>query len=1007
MTTSNINTPLMISDNGSNWTSTGKFASFDMLPFDSSDFDSLSIDAPLDQLYSVIYNNGTYVAVGNDILTSNDGGSWNQVYSQQYEYYFKIHCVIYANIGSFAGYVALSFGTDISNRNDLSVYSNIITSVNGSTWTRSSIPVSEYELNAIAAGNNLVVACGNNGSLYYSTNLLNWQVVTSNTTANLLSVTYYNGVYIAVGENGVMLYSTTGIDWDQLPSITNERLNKVAHCGIYFIAVGDNATILVSENGGSWRMLSNIIGHDSFFYQVQGDKFLTGYGPEELVPGVIYDNLSMRIKTSPSSAWDAQTFQHTGFLMKSILTTPITISNIEYATLVTLPNYNLLSDTQDVLLTEKTDPLILETTANSSNTTTNTRNVISFANIVNNPIQVAVYIVNSSTLTGRRIYEGIDYSIDNGWIPKIITVETDLLDNELYMVEVYEVGGGNQLAKSNTTQMPLLTNSDKNSTWTEINLEYDYQDTVYTTPICYHNGKKLEYNTDYFLKSSNTGQTHLVFDKIYDNRFDYISFAILGNTITSSNPTQFGYSVPETQVFVYGTPSVIDNDNTYITYNATNRFTLTNNFGGNNNLNSIVELNGLRLIYGTNYSIAGNILTVSVSLTNQDVIAVTSYNDTAQQYLNTQKVITFKVVPIVYIDFETSPGSPIEITTKVDSGFTTGDKVRIDGLNGADQLNDNVYYVKVNSPTSLELFLDASRKLPVTANFINPYRNSGYIWKDSTTLTISQPFALTDPTRFFVYVNGKRLDPKQLRLNSGNKLSVLTAIDTADVTLITSMVSDPSPNEMAYILNVDRTGIATVYRSNNNSKTWLTAPLYQTDTELFVDDITKIVETTSVKAIAENDGTSTYVLLDKDIELIKNVEIYNQTTFTSLLDSDFDLGYKNHQTTIIFRDHVSETDKLIITLYLGNEIEINGERMQFRKVDMPNNRVYQLMRGIKGTSKQKLIEVNTSVYSMLSTHILSNYYYNRTWNSKYYDSVNGDPLQISNTIPAKFLKIGS
>jgi len=992
MTTSNVSTPVMISTDGVNWATVGPYTPYDLLPFDSLEFDRASVVAPPDKLYSVIYHKGKYIAVGNDILSSIDGNIWNQVYNDANEFYLKITSVAHINMPFFAGYAAISFGTDVldtTTADTLINRSRLITSTDGSYWTRSNTPISENSLNSIFASEDLTITCGDNASIYYSSNCFNWDKGTIQTlpiTANLLSGVYHSGVYVVVGENGTILNSYDGVNWNQRVSYTTQKLSKIIHNSGYFIAVGDNATVVTSSDSIVWKNVSNIIADDTF-YEVKGDKFLTGYGPEELVAGIVYDNLSMRVTTSPSSNWDTNTYQHTGFVMKSITVKPKLVTNLVYSTLVRPNDYDLLIEDGDMYITENNENLTIDDYGIED--PTGTRVIVSFANVVTNPMQVAVYAVDATTLIGRRLYEGIDYTIDKGWIPKIITLNNALADNELCMIEVYEVGGGNQLVKSNTDQLPLLGNSNETNVWSEINLGYAYQATVYTTPICYHNGKKLEFNVDYFLKPSSAGETHLVFADIYDTVDDYLSFAVLGNSVTDSNATQFGYSIPETQIFAY---------------TGSNAFTLVNNFDGTNILNSIVEVNGLRLVYGTDYSISGNVLTITASLNTNDVIAATSYNDTAQQYLNTQTVTSLKVTPIVYLDNTTTP---LTIVTEVASGLTTGSKVRIDGLTGADQLNDNTYYVKASSPTVLELYLDANRRLPVTADFVNPYYSGGYVWKDSDTATISQPFDLTDPTRFFVSINGHKLDSKQLRLNTGNKLSILADIDTTDTVLITSMVSTSTPNELSYILNVDRTGAGTVYRSNNDTTTWLTVPLYETDTQIFVKDIMTLIEMTEFKSTAENDGTSIYTQVNIDIELIKDVKIYNQTTFTDLNPDNFTLGYKNYQTTIIFKNEVKEGDKLTIKLYLGNEIQINGERIQFRKVDVANNRLYQLMRGVKGTGKQKLIVVNTPVLSMLTVHQLSSYYYNRTWNTSIYDPSKGDPLQLSTSAPAKFLKIGS
>ena len=64
---------------------------------------------------------------------------------------------------------------------------------------------------------------------------------------------------------------------------------------------------------------------------------------------------------------------------------------------------------------------------------------------------------------------------------------------------------------------------------------------------------------------------------------------------------------------------------------------MTNYIGGTNPENAIVEVNGLRLTPVTDYIIdlTTQILYLTFSLTNTDILAITTYNSTERQYLNT------------------------------------------------------------------------------------------------------------------------------------------------------------------------------------------------------------------------------------------------------------------------------------------------------------------------------------------------------------------------------------
>ena len=90
---------------------------------------------------------------------------------------------------------------------------------------------------------------------------------------------------------------------------------------------------------------------------------------------------------------------------------------------------------------------------------------------------------------------------------------------------------------------------------------------------------------------------------------------------------------------------------------------------------------------------------------------------------------------------------------------------------------------------------------------------------------------------------------------------------------------------------------------------------------------------------------------------------------------------------------------------MGNIIFINGEIIKFGSVDFTNNTLGQLQRGANGTAMQTLIPTYSEVYGLLTNNQLPNVYYGQTWNSYYFNPIEGDPLQISETISAQFLHV--
>jgi hypothetical protein len=141
-------------------------------------------------------------------------------------------------------------------------------------------------------------------------------------------------------------------------------------------------------------------------YNVQGDPFLTGYGPEELVPGLISDNLSMIVTTRPGTDWDAAIYGNVGF---NVVSTEI------------IPNTNQVE--------------------------------FSFNGIVENPANMSLFDIDYSNNLSTRIY---DFTVD--WVNKIITLDNPITSTHGLRLDLYEVGNGDQLVKSNSQVIPFVDN---------------------------------------------------------------------------------------------------------------------------------------------------------------------------------------------------------------------------------------------------------------------------------------------------------------------------------------------------------------------------------------------------------------------------------------------------------------------------------------------------------------------------------------------------------------------
>jgi hypothetical protein len=102
---------------------------------------------------------------------------------------------------------------------------------------------------------------------------------------------------------------------------------------------------------------------------------------------------------------------------------------------------------------------------------------------------------------------------------------------------------------------------------------------------------------------------------------------------------------------------------------------------------------------------------------------------------------------------------------------------------------------------------------------------------------------------------------------------------------------------------------------------------------------------------------------------------------------------------------VSVGNSLTITSIEGRLLFINGEQIGFKECDLQNNTVSGLTRGANGTGEQTYIPLYSEVFGIIPNNRMSDVDYSTTWNSYIYNTVDGDPLQISQTAGANFLKV--
>ena len=246
-------------------------------------------------------------------------------------------------------------------------------------------------------------------------------------------------------------------------------------------------------------------------YDIQGDPFPDGYGPEELVPGVVSDNLTMVVTTRPGTDWDATIYGSVGFNVVSTEIIPTSPTQIEF----------------------------------------------SFSGIVSNPANMSVFDIDYTTNLSTSLTKNFDYFID--WTEKRIFLFAPLAASHGLRVDLYEVGNGNQLIKSNSQSIPLVDNTTTGFVEMPLNCNYsasitngsglirpftDPRNVIATETDALDNGITCE-SVDYFSINSSITFEGAVFGNILLSTTYYIkTISYITKKITVSTSISNGIAGP-------------------------------------------------------------------------------------------------------------------------------------------------------------------------------------------------------------------------------------------------------------------------------------------------------------------------------------------------------------------------------------------------------------------------------------------------------------------------------
>lgn len=164
----------------------------------------------------------------------------------------------------------------------------------GSLFNPGNEPVAVYHLD----GRFFLLFWVPGGTTYaFSPDGVHWTPSTQTIPGKIYALAYGNNIYVAVGDNGALFYSDNGDNWSpaQVQGATSDwDLRAVVYTGTRFVAVGLGGLVLVSDDGRSWQVKKAYSGTENDFYAL-------AYGGDKLV-GASEDG-SFWVSTDQGESW--------------------------------------------------------------------------------------------------------------------------------------------------------------------------------------------------------------------------------------------------------------------------------------------------------------------------------------------------------------------------------------------------------------------------------------------------------------------------------------------------------------------------------------------------------------------------------------------------------------------------------------------------------------------------------------------------------------------------------
>lgn len=238
-------------------------------------------------LYGLAWNGLRFVAVGERLITSPDGKSWNVTAAFTPCVFSRVvaHYGMFVAVGGSRGGGCIATSSDgrswvdrtegidsnttiltdvvrteeafiaigSANQGRLGISSDFLSSADGERWTHQPGP-NDFLVDLAWNGVSLIAAGGlaRQGAVFTSPDTKDWTESRGSLKKPLRSVIWTGSKFVAVGIDGGVAISPDGVTWSEQHSGVFQDLLSVAWNGSLFVAVGDGV-ILTSVDGVHWQ----------------------------------------------------------------------------------------------------------------------------------------------------------------------------------------------------------------------------------------------------------------------------------------------------------------------------------------------------------------------------------------------------------------------------------------------------------------------------------------------------------------------------------------------------------------------------------------------------------------------------------------------------------------------------------------------------------------------------------------------------------------------------------